>query len=107
MLVLCRRLAEGFSCGNRYTIMVAGVRPGMVLLDVAGQSPEARSALRQSKVRPSGKVWCRENEALVLDGGTITVTPKMVSRSGTRLGIEAPSSIRIARIDAPIAEAAA
>lgn len=98
MLVLCRKLDEGVNCGDRYRIMVSAVRRGAVQLTLVGLNEAGRAAMRSKPLDAGGRIWCREGGHIILDED-VTISAMVIKRSGTRLGVEAPASVRITRID--------
>jgi sRNA-binding carbon storage regulator CsrA len=107
MLVVSRRLDEGLNLGGRFKVEITGVRRGAVQVTVTAVSDAGRSALRSRSIASGCRVWCREGEALELDAD-IALTPMMIRRSGTRLGIDAPRSVKVLRLeDVPGAQAVA
>lgn len=100
MLVLCRRLNEGLLLGSQFKVVVIGIRRGAVQLSISGIDGEGKMALRRTSIPPTGIIWCTEGATLQLNQD-VAVQAIRVSRSGIRLGISAPASVRVGRTDSP------
>lgn len=98
MLVVSRRLDEGLNLGGRFKVVITAVRRGAVQVKVTGEGDSDRAALAARSIVSGSRVWCRESEALELDSN-IALTPMMVRRSGTRLGIDAPRTVKVLRLE--------
>lgn len=98
MLVKSLRLNNGLTLGGSVSAIVTRTRRGAVQVTVTGIGRDGCEQLRRCGITSGSSIWCREGESLEL-GADVAITPTDIRRSGIRLAIDAPRSVRVQHLE--------